>query len=79
MTQTKRNLEEFSRSHDQVEDTPVATKINFMMESKLCILAGNYSRAEEHAGKALNITKQYGFKLEIGPAQDKIDRCVSRA
>ena len=49
-----------------------------MMESKLCILAGNYSRAEEHAGKALNITKQYGFELEIGPAQDKIDRCVSR-
>ena len=50
-----------------------------MMESKLCILAGNYSRAEEYAGKALNIAKQFGFELEIGPAQDKIDRCVSRA
>ena len=50
-----------------------------VLKTKLCILAGNYSRAEEHAGKALNITKQYGFELEIGPAQDKIDRCVSRA
>ena len=50
-----------------------------MMESKLCILAGNYSRAEEHASKALNMARQYGFELEIGPAQDQIDRCVSRA
>ena len=49
-----------------------------MMESKLCILEENYSRAEEHAGKALNKGKQYKFQLEIGPAQDQIDRiCVS--
>ena len=80
LTQTKRYLEEFTRGHNQVEDTPVAAKIKyFMMESKLCILAGNYSRAEEHASKALNMARQYGFELEIGPAQDQIDRCVSRA
>ena len=41
-----------------------------MMESKLCILEENYSRAEEHAGKALNKGKQYKFQLEIGPAQE---------
>ena len=80
VTQTKRYLEEFTRGHNQVEDTPVAAKIKyFMMESKLCILARNYSRAEEHASKALNMARQYGFELEIGPAQDQIDRCVSRA
>ena len=50
------------------------------MESKLCILEENYSRAEERAGKALNKGKQYKFELEIGPAHDQIDRiCVSSA
>ena len=65
-----------TRAH---EDTPVAAKMKYlMMESKLCILEENYSRAEEHAGKALNKGKQYKFQLEIGPAQDQIDRiCVS--
>ena len=50
------------------------------MESKLCILVENYSRAEENAGKALNKGKQYKFELEIGPAQDQIDLiCVTSA
>ena len=81
VTQTRRYLDEFSRSHNQVEDTPVAAKIKYlMMESKLCMLEENYSSAEEHAGKALNKAKQYKFELEIGPAQDQIDRiCVSSA
>ena len=81
VTQTRRYLDEFSRSHNQVEDTPVAAKIKYlMMESKLCMLEENYSSAEEHAGKALNKAKQYKFELEIGPAQDQIDRiCVSKA
>ena len=81
VTQTRRYLDEFSRSHNQVEDTPVAAKIKyFIMESELCILEENYSRAEECAGKAHNKAKQYKFELEIGPAQDQIDRiCVSKA
>ena len=48
-----------TRAH---EDTPVAAKMKYlMMESKLCILEENYSRAEEHAGKALNKGKQFKF------------------
>ena len=67
-----------TRAH---EDTLVAAKIKYlMMESKLCILVENYSRAEENAGKALNKGKQYKFELEIGPAQDQIDLiCVTSA
>lgn len=79
VTKTKKFLEEFRRSHNQVKDTPVAANIKyFMMESKLCFHAGNYCRAREHAGKALNIAKQYGFELEIGPAQDQVDLCIFR-
>ena len=74
-TQAEKLLDEYQRSHRDLEGSPVAARVKyFMTRSELCFMRGNYALAKEFARQALETAEKYGFELETVPAQIYLDQ-----
>lgn len=73
--QAEKHLDEYHRSHRDLENSPVAARVKYSMtRSELCFMKGNYASAKEFACQALEIAVKYGFQLETVPAQIHLDQ-----
>jgi len=76
--QAEKHLQEYRRSHRDLENSPVAARVKYSMtRSELYFLEGNYTLARDLARQALDIAVKYGFELETVPAQTHLDQ-ISR-
>ena len=76
--QAERHLDEYHRSHRDLENSPVAARVKYSMtRAELCFMKGNYVSAEKFASQAHEIADKYGFELETGSAQIHLDE-ISR-
>ena len=73
--QAEKHLDEYHRSHRDLENSPVAARVKYSMtRSQLCFMKGNDFSAREFACQALEIAVKYGFELETVPAQIYLDQ-----
>ena len=73
--QTEKLLDEYHRSHRDLENSPVAARVKYSMtRSELCFMRGNYAQAKELACLAVETAEKYGFELETVPAQTHLDQ-----